>query len=122
MARYLASIALENGHKVAIIEKDSNCAQKILQEFDIQVFHSDISQGGILEEAEVERADVLVATTKDDSANLMAMFLGKKYGIKTLVSMVTNREHQPMFEEMGVNVLADPKKLIAEKLFSLIKD
>ncbi|MBE9041794.1 TrkA family potassium uptake protein [Oscillatoriales cyanobacterium LEGE 11467] len=121
-ARYLASMSLENGHKVAIIEKDSDCAQKILQEFDVEVFQADIAKGGILEEADVDRADAIIATTKDDSANLMTMFLGKKHNVKNLVSMVIDREHKNMFEGLGVQVLTDPKRLIAGKLLSMLDE
>jgi trk system potassium uptake protein TrkA len=92
----LAELALKDGHKVAIIEKDEERAQAVLQKYNVQVFHANIAQGGILDEADADQADALIATTGDDSANLMTMFLGKERGIKKLISMINDRQHQAM--------------------------
>jgi len=69
----LAKLAIKDGHKVAIIEADEQRAQAVLQKYDVQVFHADIADGGILDEAEADKADALIATTSDDSANLMSI-------------------------------------------------
>lgn len=90
----LVELALKDGHRVSIIEKDEKRAQAVLQKYNVRVFHAGIAEGGILDEADADTADGLVATTSDDSANLMAMFLGKERGIKTLMSMVNDRHHQ----------------------------
>ncbi len=120
IARYLTSLALESNHRVAVIEKDKTLAQNLLNKYDVKVFEADIAQDGILDEAEVDAADAMIATTSDDSANLMAMFLGKERGIKNLVSMLQNTDHKTMFERLGVRVIAEPEKLIAQQLFSFL--
>ena len=114
----LAELALKDGHRVTIIEKDEKRAQAVLQKYDIQVFHANIAQGGILDEADADQADALIATMEDDSANLMTMFLGKERGIKKLISMINDRQHQAMFERLGVQVLVDPEVIIAQHLYS----
>lgn len=116
----LIKLALKDGHKVAIIEKDEKRAQAVLQKYDVQVFHANIAQGGILDEANADQADALIATTGDDSANLMTMFLGKERGIKKLISMINDRQHQAMFERLGVQVLVDPEVIIAQHLYSFL--
>ena len=116
----LISIIKDQGHKVAVIEKQEQRARKIMQQFDVQVFHADISQKNILQEANVEQADGIIATTKNDAINLMAMVLGKEYEVKNLVTLLQEAEHQTMFEKLGVQVLSNPEKLVARKLFSLV--
>ncbi|AFZ18008.1 potassium channel family protein [Allocoleopsis franciscana] len=116
----LAELALKDGHRVTIIEKDEKRAQAVLQKYDIQVFHANIAQGGILDEADADQADALIATMEDDSANLMTMFLGKERGIKKLISMINDRQHQAMFERLGVQVLVDPEVIIAQHLYSFL--
>ena len=120
VAQQLVAIAIEQGHRVAVIEKEAERARNIMQKFDVQIFNADIAQAHILEEAEVDKADAIVATTKDDSVNLMAMVLGKNYQVQTLVTLLQEKEHQTMFEKLGVKVLSDPEKLIAQQLHSLI--
>lgn len=116
----LVELALKEGHKVAVIETCEQRARAILEKYDVQVFQADIAEGGILDEAEADTADVLVATTSDDSVNLMAMFLGKERGIKTLIGMVNHREHQKLFEKLGVQVLVNPEDIIAQHLYNLV--
>lgn len=117
----LVELALKDGHKVAIVEADEERAQAVLQEYDVQVFHANIAEGGILDEADADKADALIATTSDDSANLMTMFLGKERNIKTLISMVNDREHQGMFERLGVQVLVDPEVIVAQHLYGFLR-
>ncbi|MBE9043343.1 TrkA family potassium uptake protein [Pleurocapsales cyanobacterium LEGE 10410] len=120
VTKQLISTAKEQGHKVAVIEKNPQRARDIMQEFDVNIFHADIAEGKILEEAGVTHADAIIATTNDDSVNLMAMVLGKQYGVKSLITLLQEREQQAMFEKLGIRVLSDPEKLIAQKLYSLI--
>lgn len=116
----LVKLALENNHTVVVIESQEERAQSVLQKYDVKVFHAKIAQGGILDEADADNADAIVATTGDDSANLMAMFLGKERGIKTLISMINDPEHQGMFERLGVQVLVDPEVIIAKHLYNFL--
>ena len=117
----LAQIALEDGHEVALVERDDERANAANERFDALVIHADIAQSGILAEAGVKRADCLVATTGDDSANLMAMFLGNEHEIATLISIVNDNGHKPLFERLGVKVFFDPDLLVAQQLYRMIR-
>ena len=120
VSQQLISVAQKQGHKIAVIEKNADRAREIMQKFDVRVFHADIAEGKILEEADIYNADALIATTQDDSVNLMAMVLGKHYQVKNLITLLKEAEHCTMFENLGVRVLSDPEKLIAQKLYSFI--
>ncbi|MGP1372135.1 potassium channel family protein [Almyronema epifaneia] len=118
----LIDILIDQGHRVALIESNEDQARHILKKHkNIDVFQASISQGDILEEARAETADAIVAATGDDSANLMAMFLGREYGIETLVSIINEPKHHSMFERLGVKVLANPAAIIAQQLYRLIE-
>ena len=120
VSKQLISIIQEQGHQVAVIEKQEERARNIMQQFDVRVFHADIAQANILDEADVQNADAIVATTRDDSVNLMAMVLGKHYQVKHLITLLEEAKHQAIFENLGVRVMSDPERLVAQKLFSLI--
>ena len=120
VSKQLISIIQEQGHDVAVIEKQEERARNIMQQFDVRVFHADIAKGNILEEADVKNADAIIATTGDDSVNLMAMILGKHHQVKHLITLLQEAEHHSIFENLGVRVLSDPERLIAQQLFSFI--
>ena len=116
----LTEMALRDGHNVTLIEADEKRAQAAAQRYDAQVLHADIAQGGILEEAGGTHVDALVATTSDDSANLMAMFLGVEHNIATLLSVVNDVRHRGLFERLGVHVLVDPERILAQHLYGIL--
>lgn len=117
----LIKLALNDGHDVALIERDEQRAQEAAQKFDALVLHADIAQGNIFEEADIGRADALIATTSDDATNLMVMFLGKEYGVKMLLSLVNVKEHQGMFKTLGVQMVVDPEKIVAQHLYDRLR-
>ena len=121
VTKHLILVAQKQGHRIAVIEKQAEPAKEIMRQFDVQIFHADIAEGGILEEADVNNADAIIATTNDDSVNLMAMVLGKQYQVKNLITMLTNKEHRTMFEQLGVRVLSEPEKFIAQQLYQFIQ-
>ena len=117
----LAELALKEGHNVTLIESDEKKAQEATQKLDATVLHGNIAEGAILEEAGADGANALIATTGDDSANLMAMFLGKELGIKTLLSIVNNINHRRLFERLEVHVIANPELILAQHLYGLLR-
>jgi trk system potassium uptake protein TrkA len=116
----LVNLACQDGHKVAVIESSEELAQKTLEKYDVQVFHAGIEEGGIFDEVNADTADVLIATTSDDSVNLMAMFLGKEKGIPHLISMVNQTEHQGLFKKLDVKTLLNPEMIIAKSLYNFL--
>ena len=86
VSKQLISIVQKQGHRVVVIEKQEERAREIMQQFDLRVFHADIAKGNILEEADIAHADAIIATTGDDSVNLMAMVLGKHHQVKHLIT------------------------------------
>jgi trk system potassium uptake protein TrkA len=121
IAQNLISLAVEKGHKVVAIDKNEDKARILKSQYDIQVFHADIAKNGVIDKAGGDRADALIATTHDDSVNLMAIFLAKDRGIENLLALVNNNEHQEMFERLGARVIVNPEKLIADRLLSYLK-
>ena len=114
----LIDIALQDGHNVTLIEADSDHAQEAAKEYDCLVLNAHISDGKLLEQAEMHRADALIATTQSDPDNLMAMFIGEENGVPSLVSVVNNQRHDKLFERLGARVLANPENIIAEYLYA----
>ncbi len=118
--RRFIEIAIEQNHEIALIEKDEARAREVLKERDIRAFVSDISDDNVLSEAEVDRADAVVAATHDDAENLMAMVLAKEHEVKTCISLINQQSHASMFEKLGVQVISDPAGIVARQLYQYI--
>lgn len=108
-------------NNVIIIDKDQVRCEEMARKYDVIAINADATKEETLEESEVKKTDVLVATTRDDAVNLMVVSLAKNKGVKRLVSLVNQEESIPMFMEKGVKIVKNPDLLIAEHLYRAIK-
>ncbi len=107
---------------MTLIDPSEEKARQVLKNSDVRVLVGNIAADEILQEAEVERADAVVAVTYDDAQNLMAMVLAKEYHVANLVSLVNQDSHDQIFQNFGVQVLSNPAKVIASRLYQCLED
>ncbi|WP_158055693.1 potassium channel family protein [Halorussus halophilus] len=117
----LIEIATQNDNDVVVIEKDSARAEAAAAQFDALVLNDDATVMDTLLEAGGDRADALIATTQHDATNIMVSLLGQELEIPSLVSVVHNPEHMSIFRQIGINVIENPQRLIAEYLYRAVK-
>lgn len=117
----LIRIAVERGHNVALVDKNEERCNEIAEKYDLIVIHGDSTIETILEDAGAHEADALVTTTKDDAVNLLTIMVGKELGIKSLVSVVSQPEHAPMFKRIGAHVMENPSSAVAEYLYRVLQ-
>jgi len=122
IGKRLTELTLEDGnHNVIVIDKDQTRCEEIARKFDAIAINADATQEDTLDESEVKKADVLVATTRDDATNLMVVSLAKNKGVKHLISVINQEESKPMYMEKGVKMVKSPNIVMAEHLYKSIK-
>lgn len=122
IGRRLTELALKDGrHNVIVIDKDQAKCEEIARKYDAIAINADATQEETLDESEVKKADVLVATTNDDATNLLVVSLAKNKGVKHLVSVVNQEESKPLYMEKGVKMVKNPDIVMAENLYKSIK-
>ncbi|MEM1254888.1 MAG: NAD-binding protein [Cyanobacteria bacterium P01_H01_bin.21] len=118
--QHFVNLTVEGNHEVTLIDPSEEKARQILKENNVRVLVGNIAEDGILEEAEIERADAVIAATYDDAQNLMAMVLAKEQGVDTLISLVNYKIHDNIFEKLGVNVVSEPARVVAHQLYDCL--
>ncbi len=113
---YFLAKRLDQGkHTVSIIDKDRQICEEIAKELEILVVNGDGCDPKILEEAGIQRADVVAAVTGDDEDNLVVCQLAKeKFNIQRTVGRVNNPDNEHTFSELGIDVPVDSTKIIAK--------
>lgn len=119
--KHVIQSAIEDGHEVVVIEVNKEVAEKTASSYDCLVINADASSLDTLREAGSDKADALIATTNDDSVNLLVIMLGRELGIKKLVSSVTNEDHIRLFKELGVNTVESPFRLNGKFLYRAVQ-
>ena len=122
IGRRLTEIILKEGkHNVIVIDKNQEKCEEIARKYDAVAINADATQEETLDESDIKKANVLVATTGDDAVNLMVVSLAKNKGVKHLVSVVNQEESKPMYIEKNVKMIKSPNIVMAEHLYKSIK-
>lgn len=111
----LAQKLVQDKHAVTVIERDKARCEGISQNIDAIVVNGDGCEPNILEDAQIERADVIAAVTADDEDNLIICQLAKEvFGVKRTVARVNNPKNERVFTELGVDVPVNATTIIAK--------
>jgi trk system potassium uptake protein TrkA len=116
----LASSLVAGGHDVTLIESDSNLCANAASGLDALVICGNGTDIKTLEEANVGDADVFVAATGHDEANLLSCILVKDYNIKKIIARVSNPDHEDAFKKVGIDDVISPELTAASYLEKLI--
>jgi trk system potassium uptake protein TrkA len=122
IGRSLTVQSVEHGDNVVIIDRNEQRCSAMLEQYDVLAITGNATDKVILEDAGIDRADALVATTSDDSVNLMTCWLAKRFKVANVVSIVNNVEHSDLFKEVGVKISENPDELVASRLYYWAKN
>jgi trk system potassium uptake protein TrkA len=112
---FLAKRLCQSKHTVSIIDKEKLVCEEIAREIEALIINGDGCDPRILEEAGIERADVVAAVTGDDEDNLIICQLAKeRFSVRRTVGRVNNPDNEHTFAELGIDVPVDSTKIIAK--------
>ena len=105
VGRYLASVMLESGNEVVVIENNPKTVARLSAglEGSYMVIEGDCCDSRFQEDAGVRRADVFVAATGADDINLMACEIALRvFHVPRCIARVNNPKNQRVFKAVGI--------------------
>ena len=114
VGRSIATELLENGHQVLLIDKDPR-AIKSDSVPDAEWLLADACELSSLEEARLDKCDVVIAATGDDKVNLVTSLLAKtEFGVPRTVGRVNHPNNEWLFTEAwGVDVNVSTPRIMS---------
>jgi trk system potassium uptake protein TrkA len=103
---YLARELSKSGHVVTVIEESHNHAATLADDSKVLVLEGDGTDVGLLESADVHRADWVLAVTGLDEVNLVACQLALTLGADKVLARLNNPLNRPTFDALDVPVVA----------------
>ena len=101
---YLSKALLNQGHEVLIIEKDPHICERLEDELGSCCMRGDGCETVVLNEAGLNRADVLIATTGQDEDNLVSCQVAKhRYKVPRTISLINNPINENIFKKLGID-------------------
>ncbi|MDQ2876882.1 MAG: TrkA family potassium uptake protein [Actinomycetota bacterium] len=110
----IAKELIENGHEVMLIDKDPR-AIKVYEVAGAEWLLADACEIAALDDASLERCNVVIAATGDDKANLVTSLLAKtEYGVPRVVARINLPANEWLFNESwGVDVAVSTPRLLS---------
>src|SRR5919112_2116855 len=114
VGRSIARELIGNGHQVLLIDKSSD-AIKPERVPDAEWLLADSCELSSLEEARLDKCDVVIAATGDDKANLVTSLLAKtEFGVPRTVGRVNHPNNEWLFSEAwGVDVNVSTPRIMS---------
>lgn len=105
IGEYLASVLLQSGNDVAVIEEDLKTADRLSVALQGRylVIHGDGCDSKYQEDAGIRKADVFVATTGQDDDNLVSCEIAQRvFNVPRCIARVNNPKNMRIFREVGI--------------------
>ena len=114
VGRSIAIELLGNGHEVLLIDKDPKKI-KVYNVPRAEWLLADACEISSLEDAALERCNVVIAATGDDKVNLVVSLLAKtEYGVPRVVARINHPNNEWLFNESwGVDVAVSTPRLLS---------
>lgn len=121
-AQILAQSLTIRGVHVVIIERDPGRARELAEQLDnCLVLEGDITDDGLLAEADIGRFEMVVALTGEDDANILACLYAKASGAPETVAVLHRLALLSLLEGAGVDVALSPRTATANGVLRFVR-
>jgi trk system potassium uptake protein len=122
---HLARQLSEEHHDVVVIEQNRDRVRMIEDAMDALVIEGNGASLTVLEQAGIERTDLLLAVTSQDEINLMACLSASQYDVPKRIARVSKPDYYDHTgilppERLGVDLMINPERECALETFQLL--
>jgi trk system potassium uptake protein TrkA len=117
--------AVEKNHprvSVRLIELNKERAELVAQSLErTVVIHGDALDTEILEEANANQAETVVAVSNDDEVNILTSLLAKRYGCKRAVTLINKLSYAPLMGTLGIDTVVSPRAITVSTILQHVR-
>jgi len=120
--RTLKQRLFERKPQITLIDasyEDGKRMSRIFQ--DIELIHGDTSEPGILENAGVTRADLFIAATESQTANILTAQLAKTLGAKKTIAVTQNDRFLPLGPQLEIDSYVSANGAVAAAVLATVR-
>ncbi|OQX81474.1 MAG: Trk system potassium transport protein TrkA [Bacteroidetes bacterium 4484_249] len=123
---HLAKMLQDENHDITIVDPHEDLLKMLESSTDILTITGDSSNPKILQDAHVNKADLLISVLHEQETNLLTAAVGKKLGAKRTIARVSNpaylyKSKKELFQGIGVDEIVSPETIAADDIIDLLK-
>lgn len=113
VGHHLTKALMAIGHEVTAIDRSEHRCRQIANGMGSVILQGDGTSLDMLNKAGVSRADLVIAVTDSDEANLAVCQMAKtRFEVSRTISLIKNPSHEALFRILGVDVVINTTHLI----------
>lgn len=121
----LAEQLTEENHDVTLVDSSAEKLQSLSDDLDVMKILGNGASIGTLQEAGIERADILISVTGSDELNLLCCLIAKKAGhcntIARVRNPIYNNELNFIKESFGLSMIINPEYAAATEVSRILR-
>jgi trk system potassium uptake protein TrkA len=119
---YRLAAALEQTNQVKIIERNKDRATMLSELLSRTiVLHGDAADEELMLEENVDGADVFVAVTNAEEANILSSMLAKRLGCKKVMALINRPSYAALVESGNIDVAVSPRQVTIGSLLEHVR-
>jgi trk system potassium uptake protein TrkA len=124
---HLAKMLSYEDHGIVLIDTDQEKLKYAANHLDISTIRGSSTSLQVLEDAQVHKADLLIAVTSSEEINITTSILAKNMGARKVVARISNYEYlwkKEKFDirKLGIDEIISPASLAAKEIKRLLKE
>jgi trk system potassium uptake protein TrkA len=114
--------ALEATNQVKLIERDYQRARNISEQLTrAVVLHGDSADEELLLEENIDSADVFVAVTNAEEANILSAMLAKRLGARKVMALINKIAYAELVEAGTIDIAISPQQITLGSLLAHVR-
>jgi len=124
---YIAEALVNSNHDITIIDPHEELLKMVEAHTDLLTIVGESNSVGVLKQAGVDKADLVISVLHDETVNIITSILAKKLGAKNTIARVNtlqhlSKENLKVYEELGVDYMISPEDISGHEVVNLIKN
>jgi trk system potassium uptake protein TrkA len=113
---------LEKEDQVKVIERDSRRARRISEQLENAiVLNGDAADEELLIEENIDSADVFVALTNSEEANILSAMLARRLGARKVMALINKPSYAELMESGSIDVAISPQTITIGSLLAHVR-
>lgn len=104
----VTDLTATGGRELVVVERDEARCDELADAVDALIIHGDAADPEILQKAQIDRADALVAATGSDAVNTVIAMLAHRFGVDKIVVRLSSNALRGALDEIGVTDVVTP--------------
>lgn len=122
---HLAELLSYENQEITVIDLDDEKLTNISNKLDVATIKGSSTSYAILDEANVSKADLLIAVTSIEEINITTSIFAKHLGVKKTVARIKNLDflqerEKTHLKELGIDELISPESLASREIKRLL--